>query len=199
MLEADLMERDGWTRDDLLGYQKEPVRALIMHAVSRSPYYRDVLSPGAAERPRAELPTLSKATLMAEFDRVVTDPQLRLSDLRTHLGRCRPVAVIPRCVPGGDHIGYHRSSVDYCVQPLRRLLRWGNTPSSTMLGVCTPRSSSLQKPLQEYLIDFARPSSARLRQQAPGRRWSMCSQSLPWNAGRAGKSGWFDRPNGRRR
>jgi phenylacetate-CoA ligase len=90
MLEAELMERDGWTRDDLLAYQKEGVRALITHAVSRSPYYRDVLGPDAAERPLAELPMLSKETLMAEFDRVVTDPQLRLSDLRAHLGSADP-------------------------------------------------------------------------------------------------------------
>lgn len=90
MLEAELMERDGWTRDDLLAYQRERARALIMHAVSRSPYYRDVLGADAAERPLAELPTLSKATLMAEFDRVVTDPRLRLSDLRAHLASPAP-------------------------------------------------------------------------------------------------------------
>jgi phenylacetate-coenzyme A ligase PaaK-like adenylate-forming protein len=84
------LERDGWTRDDLLAYQTERVRALITHAVSRSPYYRDVLGADAAERPLGELPTLSKATLMAEFDRVVTDPQLRLSDLRAHLGSADP-------------------------------------------------------------------------------------------------------------
>src|SRR5688572_24614238 len=85
MLEAELMERDRWTRDDLLGHQAERVRALLRHAVNRSPYYREVLGADAAERPLAELPTLSKATLMAEFDRVVTDPRLRLADLRSHL------------------------------------------------------------------------------------------------------------------
>jgi phenylacetate-coenzyme A ligase PaaK-like adenylate-forming protein len=47
MLEADLLERDGWTRDDLLAYQKERVRALITHAASRSPYYREVLGADA--------------------------------------------------------------------------------------------------------------------------------------------------------
>ena len=48
-------------------YQEERVRALIhTHAVSRSPYYREALGADAAERPLAELPTLSKATLMAE-------------------------------------------------------------------------------------------------------------------------------------
>ena len=90
MLEAQLMEREGWTRDDLLAYQAERVRALIMHAVSRSPYYRDVLGADAAERPLAELPSLAKTTLMGEFDRVVTDPRLRLSELRAHLGSADP-------------------------------------------------------------------------------------------------------------
>jgi len=96
MLEAELMQRDGWTRDDLLAYQTVRIRALISHAVSSSPYYRDVLGADAAERPLAELPTLPKATLMEEFDRVVTDPQLRLSDLRAHLGSADPSQVIPR-------------------------------------------------------------------------------------------------------
>jgi phenylacetate-CoA ligase len=85
MLEAELMERDRWTRDDLLTYQRGRVRALVAHAVSRSPYYRDVFGPDAAERPLAELPPLPKATLMAEVDRVVTDPRLRLADLQSHL------------------------------------------------------------------------------------------------------------------
>jgi len=85
MLEAELLERDRWSRDDLMAYQEERARALIAHAVSKSLYYREALGADAAERPLAELPTLSKATLMAEFDRVITDPRLRLADLRAHL------------------------------------------------------------------------------------------------------------------
>jgi phenylacetate-coenzyme A ligase PaaK-like adenylate-forming protein len=90
MLEAELMERDRWTRGDLLAYQQDRVRALVAHAATKSPYYREALGADAAERPLAELPTLSKATLMAEFDRVVTDPQLRLADLRAHLASADP-------------------------------------------------------------------------------------------------------------
>src|SRR5215212_1231244 len=85
MLEAELMERDHWTRDNLLSYQQGRLRSLLAHAVNQSPYYREVLGADAAERPLAELPALPKATLMAEFDRVVTDPRLRLADLRSHL------------------------------------------------------------------------------------------------------------------
>jgi phenylacetate-CoA ligase len=85
MLEAELLQRDRWSRDQLLAFQRARVRALITHAVSRSPYYRELLGADAGEQPLAELPTLSKATLMAEFDRVVTDSRLRLADLRAHL------------------------------------------------------------------------------------------------------------------
>jgi phenylacetate-CoA ligase len=56
MLEAELMERDRWTRDDLLAYQQERVRALVKHALTTSPYYREALGADAAERPLAELP-----------------------------------------------------------------------------------------------------------------------------------------------
>jgi phenylacetate-CoA ligase len=85
MLEADFLARDRWSREELLAFQRERVRAMITHAVTHSPYYREVLGPDAAERPLAELPTLPKPTLMSEFDRVITDPRLRLADLRAHL------------------------------------------------------------------------------------------------------------------
>ena len=82
MREPELMARDRWTREDLLAFQGERLRALLAHAVTHSRYYREALGADAAERPFTELPTLSKATMMAEFDRVVTDPRLHLDDLR---------------------------------------------------------------------------------------------------------------------
>jgi phenylacetate-CoA ligase len=63
------------------------LQELLAHAVERSPYYRETIGPDAL-RGRAELdqlPTLSKTTLMREFDRIVTDPVLRLADLEEHL------------------------------------------------------------------------------------------------------------------
>ena len=85
MREAELMARDRWTREELMAFQRERVQALVAHAVTNSPYYREALGTNAAERPLSELPTLPKATMMAEFDRVVTDPRLRLADLQAHL------------------------------------------------------------------------------------------------------------------
>jgi phenylacetate-CoA ligase len=85
MREAELLAHDRWSREDLLEFQRERLRALITDTVSNSGYYREDLSADAADRRLAELPTLPKATLMAEFDRIVSDPRLRLDNLRTHL------------------------------------------------------------------------------------------------------------------
>jgi phenylacetate-CoA ligase len=91
MREPELMARDRWTREDLLAFQGERLRALLAHAVTHSRYYREALGADAAERPFTELPTLSKATMMAEFDHIVTDPRLRLADLRAHLASPDPL------------------------------------------------------------------------------------------------------------
>jgi phenylacetate-coenzyme A ligase PaaK-like adenylate-forming protein len=63
------------------------VRKLVAYAVERSPYYRERIDPAALRGPLEldQLPTLPKATLMQEFDRIVTDPVLRLADLEEHL------------------------------------------------------------------------------------------------------------------
>lgn len=90
MREAELMARDRWTREELLAFQRERVQALVAHAVTNSPYYREALGTDAAERPLSELATLPKATMMAEFDRVVADPRLRLADLQAHLASPDP-------------------------------------------------------------------------------------------------------------
>ena len=42
-----LLQRDRWSRKELLDYQQEHLRGLIRHAVEHSPYYRAALGPGA--------------------------------------------------------------------------------------------------------------------------------------------------------
>jgi phenylacetate-coenzyme A ligase PaaK-like adenylate-forming protein len=70
----------------------------VRYAVGTSRYYREVLGPDAINLPLTELPTLTKATLMARFDDIVTDSRLRLDTLRTHLAG--PQA-------GAPYAGYH--------------------------------------------------------------------------------------------
>ena len=60
---------------------------MLAHAVASSPYYREALGPRAlsADVRLDELPVLSKTTLMEQWDRIVTDPRLRLDAVTAHL------------------------------------------------------------------------------------------------------------------
>jgi len=76
-----------WSRERLLAYQRDRLEALLRYAAGSSPYYREVLGPHPDADWLEQLPTLSKATLMAEFDRIVTDPALSRSKLERLLER----------------------------------------------------------------------------------------------------------------
>lgn len=93
-LALELSEHDRWSRAELAEHQRAALRAIVRHAVSRSPYYREALGPAALRGDVSldELPTLPKATLMQEWDRVVTDPRLRLRDVERHIADGEPGA-----------------------------------------------------------------------------------------------------------
>jgi phenylacetate-CoA ligase len=74
-----------WSIEQLRAHQQRQLSGLLVHATANSPYYRDVLGPNAADRPLAELPVLSKTTMMDHFDELITDPRLRRADLEAHL------------------------------------------------------------------------------------------------------------------
>jgi len=86
-LTGELLAHDRWSREHLLRHQRERLLATLRHAVAASPYYREVLGPGAAD-PDVDLralPTLRKETLVERFDEIVTDPRLRLAGVGAHL------------------------------------------------------------------------------------------------------------------
>jgi len=93
-----LLARDRWSRDQVLTFQHERLRELLRHASASSPYYRELLGDGAEDAALAELPVLSKATLMDQFDRVVADPRLRLAAVEAHVAGPDPGALLH-----GDH------------------------------------------------------------------------------------------------
>ncbi|HET6866789.1 MAG TPA: AMP-binding protein [Solirubrobacteraceae bacterium] len=93
-----LLARDAWSRDQLETYQRARLRKVLEHAVSASPYYREVLG-GAALDPEVnleDLPTLPKATLMERFDDAVADRRLRLAELEAHATGPDPGALFAR-------------------------------------------------------------------------------------------------------
>jgi phenylacetate-coenzyme A ligase PaaK-like adenylate-forming protein len=101
----ELIAHDRWSRDELLAYQRERARELISHAVSRSAYYREVLGRDALD-PKVrlgDLPTLSKATLMEQFDKVLADSRLRLAMLEAHAAGAEPGAPMAGALGAGAY------------------------------------------------------------------------------------------------
>jgi phenylacetate-CoA ligase len=85
LLERRAQERScRWTRAQLERHQAREVAALRAYALARSPFYRQ-FHRGLETRPLAQLPILTKGTMMEHFDDLVTDRRLRLADLEDFL------------------------------------------------------------------------------------------------------------------
>jgi phenylacetate-coenzyme A ligase PaaK-like adenylate-forming protein len=86
-VQRQLRTHDRWTRARLEQHQRQRLSELLAHAVSRSPFYaqhlRGVVKDGQAKL--ADLPVLTKATMMNELDRLVTDQRLRRADLSSYV------------------------------------------------------------------------------------------------------------------
>jgi phenylacetate-CoA ligase len=82
-LSRELVEQERWPRERLRRHQQQRLQALVRHAVEHSPYYRErlpgVIGSGPVEL--ARLPVLDKATMMENYDELVTDPRLRRDEL----------------------------------------------------------------------------------------------------------------------
>ena len=76
-LVGELLQRDDWSREELLEHQRRRRDELIAHAVEHSPYYREVLGSG-------DPPVLTKQTLMDQWDRIVCDPRLKRDEVAAH-------------------------------------------------------------------------------------------------------------------
>jgi len=79
-----LRGRERWSRAQLQDHQQQELARLRHHATSRSPFYQR-FHQGLQDRPLAELPVLTKATLLQHFDQLTTDPTLRLDDLEAYM------------------------------------------------------------------------------------------------------------------
>lgn len=79
-------ERERWSRAEMREYQRQRLNETVRYAVESSPYYREVIGnvpPGDVALDN--VPTLTKRTLMTQWDRIVTDPNLRLADAERHI------------------------------------------------------------------------------------------------------------------
>jgi phenylacetate-coenzyme A ligase PaaK-like adenylate-forming protein len=154
---GEIVARDHWSREQLLELQQERLRGLLAHAVDRSPYYREALGADAAEAPLAELPTLPKPLLMEQFDRVVTDPALRLADLEAFLADAEPGAAYrgdyrvfgtsgSTGIPG-VFVYSHEEFAHWIAVGLAAFARAGVTPETRLIAIGAPSDLHITRQL----------------------------------------------------
>ena len=81
-----LSDRNTWSHDALMAYQRQQLQSVLQHAVTHSAFYKNTIGPLLdRKRPLSDFPTLSKKTLMANFDHIVTDPRLNRKSVEAHL------------------------------------------------------------------------------------------------------------------
>jgi putative adenylate-forming enzyme len=83
-----LRRRDSSSRPQLIAHQERALAVLRTHAYAHSPFYRRFHA-GRLDAPLSELPVLTKAQLMEEFDEAVTDRAVRLDAVERHLAVLR--------------------------------------------------------------------------------------------------------------
>lgn len=77
----ELRKHENWTSSQLEASQADGLRQLREYAYAHSPFYQK-FHQGLTDRPLNELPVLTKAMLMENFDELVTDPSIRLEKVR---------------------------------------------------------------------------------------------------------------------
>jgi putative adenylate-forming enzyme len=83
-----LARHELWNREQLELHQARLLRELRDFASTRSRFYAR-FHRGLENRPLHELPVLTKTEVMEYFDELVTDPAVRLADVRAHLTGAR--------------------------------------------------------------------------------------------------------------
>ena len=79
-----LRDHEHWARTRIERQRQEAASSLRAFAYAQSPFYRR-FHRGLLDRPLTELPVLTKAQLMENFDELVTDRRIRLADVEAHL------------------------------------------------------------------------------------------------------------------
>jgi len=78
-----LRQHERWSRTQIEAYQVDALDRLRTHAYAHSPFYQS-FHQGLTDRPLHELPVLTKAIMMENFDAFVTDRAIHLAELRAH-------------------------------------------------------------------------------------------------------------------
>lgn len=83
-----LRQHERWTRPQLEAYQTESLHRLREFAYARSPFYQR-FHKGLLDSPLRDLPVLTKAMVMENYDELVTDRAIHLDEVRAHMAKDR--------------------------------------------------------------------------------------------------------------
>ena len=83
----DLSAREHWTRRELLHFQNQQLDSLVRYAIRHSPFYRELYQSVKTDQPLQleDLPVINKEIMMENFDRLVTDPRLKIAELYAYI------------------------------------------------------------------------------------------------------------------
>jgi phenylacetate-CoA ligase len=164
-LVGELLQRERWSRAELLGYQRRRFDELVVHAAEHSPYYREVLGAG-------EPPVLTKQTLMEQWDRIVCDPRLRRREVEAHAAG--PHAAEPYLgefqvfsTSGASGLRglFVYDSADWAAsiaQTMRALARTGARPGERTIGIGAPPGVHMSQRIYVALGSGAAPQLSAL-------------------------------------
>lgn len=79
-----MRQRERWTETQLRDHQRRQLAKVRAFTSANSPFYRR-FHHGLGDAPLGELPVLTKAALMDNYDEISTDPIVRLADLQVYL------------------------------------------------------------------------------------------------------------------
>jgi phenylacetate-CoA ligase len=159
-LVRELSAHDHWSSAQLREHQQARLRELLRHAVTTSPYYRQVLGTDVtySDVPLTQLPTLSKATLMERYDEIVTDPRLKLADLEAHiagpkasmpfLGEYRVLSTSGSTGLQGIFVYSDSDFMPWIAACIRMMSVLGVTPAMRLIGFGAPGAPHLSQHMQ---------------------------------------------------
>jgi phenylacetate-CoA ligase len=86
-LAKEFTAREQWNRTELIRFQQRKLDSLVRYAVKHSPFYRELYRSVPMDGSIAieTLPVIDKQMVMDNFDRVVTDDRLKLSQLYNYI------------------------------------------------------------------------------------------------------------------
>jgi phenylacetate-CoA ligase len=164
------MARLDWHPDQLAKFQRTSLRALLHHAVEHSPFHQARLAAAGLSRADidrfelsdlAELPIMTKAQMMGNFDAVVTDRRLTRAVVERHITDLTPAPSLVLgdyvCLASGGSSGLRgiyvqtpEEYIEFCGSVTRRamaaFMAFGGQPAEGltvgMVGAASPIHST---------------------------------------------------------